>query len=103
MKRLSRLIELCACALYLMALMVPLPVWWMATMLDEHGIGLPELPVIAVALALSFGVFVLARKTEDMAMECRTLGERVEELDTTPHVVKPPRPGSPAAAGDLKP
>jgi hypothetical protein len=72
MKRLSRLIELCACALYLMALMVPLPVWWMATMLDEHGIDLPELPVIAVALALSFGVFVLARKTEDMAMECRT-------------------------------
>jgi hypothetical protein len=30
--------ELCSCALYLMALMVPLPVWWMATMLDEDGI-----------------------------------------------------------------
>jgi hypothetical protein len=61
--------ELCACALYLMALMVPLPVWWMATMLDEHGIDLPELPVIAVALASAFGLFVLAQKAHDIAME----------------------------------
>jgi hypothetical protein len=72
--------ELCSCALYLMALMVPLPVWWMATMLDEDGISLPELPVIVDALASAFGLFVLAQKAHGIAMEWRSIscpeGER---------------------------
>jgi hypothetical protein len=47
------------CALYLM---VPVPPWWMARMLDEYGIGLLGLPAIAVALAAALGLFALAQK-----------------------------------------
>jgi hypothetical protein len=40
-------------------------------MLDEHGIGVLGLPAMAVALAAAFGLFVLAQKAHDIAMEWR--------------------------------
>jgi hypothetical protein len=67
----SRLMKVCACALYLIA---PFPLGWMAgtRTLDEHGIvGLLVLPALAVALAAGFGLFVLAQKVHDIAMEWR--------------------------------
>ena len=64
----SRLMEVCACALYLM---VTFPLWWMASTLDEYGIGLLGLPAMANAFAAAFGLFVLAQKAHDIAMEWR--------------------------------
>jgi hypothetical protein len=61
----SRLMEVCACALYLTAWVPP---WWMANSLaahslDEYGISLlGGLPAMAVAFAAAFGLFVLAQK-----------------------------------------
>jgi hypothetical protein len=59
--------EVCACALHLM---VGVPLAWMAIRLED-GIGLLGLPAMAVALAAIFGLFVLAQKTHDIAMEWR--------------------------------
>jgi hypothetical protein len=63
------LTDVCACALYLM---LPFPVWWMASTLDEHEIGLLlGLPAIAVALAATLGQFVLAEKARHIGEHAR--------------------------------